>query len=151
MIPDPSQPADLRRQLKAHGVQATKSRVAILSRLAAARPEACSQYDLERDLAEVCDRTTIYRSLLIFEEAGLVHRVPHLGSAARYAQTQPADEGSNTHEHMHFFCESCGRTFCLDEEAKLKLNLPKNLEARDFELLVRGRCESCLYESGSLA
>jgi Fur family ferric uptake transcriptional regulator len=130
--------------LQNHGIRATAIRKAVLQTFEQ-QEGALSQYELEQQLGEWYDRTSIYRALQLFEAQGLVHRVPHLDSVAKYARCFEACEaGHHQDEHLHFLCEQCQTTYCLPRKlGSAQLGLPQGFQAQDMEVLVRGYCSSC--------
>ncbi|HPM29029.1 MAG TPA: transcriptional repressor, partial [Chryseolinea sp.] len=46
------------------------------------------------------------------------------------------------HDHVHFKCEACGQTNCLNIDVPL-IKLPKGYKANEVNLLVQGICDRC--------
>ena len=106
---------------------------------------ALSQKDLEEQLHE-SDRITLYRTLKTFEEKGIIHRVADDSDSIRYALCNEAHchhDHKHADHHVHFKCERCGNTFCLDHVEVPHVNLPKGYTANDFQFLVIGVCKNC--------
>jgi Fur family ferric uptake transcriptional regulator len=79
------------------------------------RQVALSHSDLEEALKENFDRVTIYRTLKTFLENDLIHKVLDDTGAAKYALCNHRPEvPHHDHEHVHFKCEVCGNTNCLE-------------------------------------
>ncbi len=104
---------------------------------------ALSHGDLEKDLEHNFDRVTLYRTLRTFVDKGILHKVIDEGST-KYALCSDACsiEGHN-HQHVHFKCNKCGNTTCIDEIEVPGINLPAGYVAREFNFLVEGVCASC--------
>ncbi|MBN2711400.1 MAG: transcriptional repressor [Planctomycetes bacterium] len=83
---------------------------------------------------------TIYRTLSMFEEFGLVTRIEAIGNRARY--------DADTSRHPHFFCTECGcvKDFHCDEmETIAAPRSAKKLGRVDsVHIHVRGVCNECL-------
>ena len=108
------------------------------------RKIALSHSDLEDALKENFDRVTIYRTLKTFLENDLVHKVLDDTGAAKYALCNHGSaETRHDHEHVHFKCEKCGNTRCLEEISLPKVSLPKGYELREMSLLIQGVCNKC--------
>jgi Fur family ferric uptake transcriptional regulator len=134
----------VRTTLARHGIRATPIRKAVLHALEA-QSGALSQYELEQQLGEQYDRTSIYRALQLFEDKGLVHRVPHLDSVVKYARCfEACAPAQHQDEHLHFLCERCQTTFCLPRTFEPAAGaLPQGFRVDDMEVLLRGLCADC--------
>lgn len=136
--------ADLAGRLRARGLRATPQREQVLAavrRLGHATPEQISESVPDVDL------TTIYRTLELLEELGLV-RHAHLGHGA--PSYRPAED-----QHIHVVCHACGAV--VDADAKLVDPLADSLLADGGFVLDRshftvfGRCRDCAAEQNSPA
>jgi Fur family ferric uptake transcriptional regulator len=125
------------------GMRRTSPRQAVLELLHQS-PVALSHQHLEEQLNGQVDRVTIYRILSAFEEKGLVHRILDPEGQPLYALCS-SDCGAGHHhdEHLHFHCDDCGGTYCLDTVAMPQLKLPKGFQMRETRIDVRGRCPKC--------
>lgn len=128
--------AELTAALRGRGLRATPQReqvYAVVRRLGHATPERISEALPEVDL------TTVYRTLELLEELGLV-RHTHLDHRA--PAYRPADD-----DHVHVVCHECGDV--VDLPAAIADDLERRLrDERGFELdrahlAVFGRCASC--------
>ncbi|MGH3147320.1 MAG: Fur family transcriptional regulator [Rubrobacter sp.] len=80
---------------------------------------------------------TVYRTLDLFSELGLVRRLD-LGDRPRY-------ELAEDHHH-HLICEDCGSVAEFEQcplDPRLLAGLAEGFEARSHSLEVFGRCSSC--------
>jgi Fur family ferric uptake transcriptional regulator len=108
------------------------------------RKVALSHADLEDTLKDNFDRVTIYRTLKTFLENDLVHKVLDDTGAAKYALcNHSSNEPHHDHEHVHFKCEKCGNTSCLDEISLPRITLPKGYQPKEMNLLIQGICNNC--------
>lgn len=108
------------------------------------RSVALSHADLEEALKENFDRVTIYRTLKTFLDSDLIHKVLDDSGTAKYALCHhSAEEPHHDHEHVHFKCEICGKTNCIEEISLPKINLPEGYQAKEMNLLVQGVCKYC--------
>jgi Fur family ferric uptake transcriptional regulator len=132
----------LREILKDHQLRTTTCREDVLSAFID-KKNALSHGDLEGLLGENYDRVTIYRTLKTFLEKGIVHKVLD-EEGMRYAlcTTQCSDE-KHQHDHVHFKCNICGQTNCLENLHIPHVNLPKGYQAATFNLLIQGTCAKC--------
>ena len=82
------------------------------------------QSDLERKFPQY-DRATMYRTLLSFLYAGIVHRINNETGVASYGLCHDTcSPNQRNHNHIHFKCDNCGKIGCLDEEAVPQFLLP---------------------------
>ena len=126
--------------LRARGLRATGSRMAILEHLTL-HPEPQSASELSRRLGEGHgDQATIYRNLKRLSAVGLVEVVTIAEGIPRYA---PADEVPRVgHGHPHFVCGECWRIECLPN-VELNGRDPWNRSLRHAMVQVRGACPDC--------
>lgn len=129
--------------LKRHNLRVTQSRLAVF-RVFQDNSFALSQPDIEKKLETQCDRVTIYRILESFIDSGIIHRVPDNDGKQKFALCDNCDAHEHTDEHLHFKCNRCGKTECLETISLPKVNLPKGYVIKAWNLLVTGVCNSCL-------
>lgn len=130
--------------LQEHKIRKTGCREEILNEFFS-HSHALSQPDLEKAVGEEFDRVTIYRTLTLFLEKGLIHKVLDDSGAMKYALCPSAcgEDGHHHHEHVHFKCVKCGMTLCLDHVEIPKLTLPEGFSMVETDLLVQGICSQC--------
>ncbi|WP_304516628.1 Fur family transcriptional regulator [Cecembia rubra] len=130
--------------LQEHKLRITSCRKEVLKTFLY-KKSALSHSDLEDILKESFDRVTIYRTLKTFLETDLIHKVLDDSGATKYALCAHGHDGhhSHDHEHVHFKCEKCGRTICIDEVSLPKVKLPDGFLGKEVNLLVTGICNKC--------
>ena len=94
------------------------------------------------------DRVTLYRTLNTLTGAGLVHAVQGLEGVWRFCAHDPEHRGCPGN-HPHFLCLSCGRMICLPDQKLPYVEVPADIEVKGKQLLVYGRCASCVRSSRS--
>jgi Fur family ferric uptake transcriptional regulator len=105
---------------------------------------ALSHSDIEKKAGEKFDRVTVYRTLQIFLEKGLIHNIPTADNSIRYALCKDnCSGGHHQDDHVHFICNACGSTVCLEEVNVPAIKLPRGFVAEQVEMLVSGVCKSC--------
>ena len=135
--------ASLPDLLKQHGIRQTRSRLDILGQFAS-REHALSQPDLEKALGASYDRVTIYRTLTLYLKKGLLHQVLDDTGAMKYALCKSVCGIDNHHhDHVHFKCDQCGQTMCLNEVHIPAISLPNGFRVREKNLLMTGVCGNC--------
>ena len=131
--------------LKDHNLRVTSCRRDVLKSFIK-RQEALSHSDLEEKLKADFDRVTIYMTLKTFLEYDLIHKVLDDSGATKYALcVHEHSEGSHhhQHDHVHFKCEKCGKTNCIEEISLPVVNLPSGYVSKDVSLLIQGVCNKC--------
>lgn len=129
--------------LKRHQLSNTDSRRAVLEAFLKTE-NALTHQDIERNTQERFDRVTIYRTLQTFIDKGIVHTIPSADSGTRYALCREnCSEGHHHDNHVHFICDACGRTTCLDDVAIPSVSLPKGYKVSKIDMVVNGICAEC--------
>ena len=105
---------------------------------------ALSHSDIEKKAGEKFDRVTVYRTLQVFLEKGLIHSIPTADNSIRYALCkEDCSSGQHQDDHVHFICNNCGNTVCLQDVAIPSIRLPKGFVTQQVDMLVSGTCKSC--------
>ena len=129
--------------LKDNGLSVTSGRKKILE-LFLLQDGALSHSDIEKRAGEKFDRVTVYRTLQVFLEKGIIHSIPTADNSIRYALCKDnCSEGHHHDDHVHFICNTCGSTVCLEAVTIPPIKLPKGFIAQQVEMLVSGVCKSC--------
>ena len=120
----------------------TDSRKKILS-LFLNHKDALAHADIEKNAGEKFDRVTIYRTLQTFVEKGIVHTIPTADNAILYALCKYCDEEHHHDDHMHFVCQDCQTTICLDDVVSPQIKLPDGYMAENVQVVINGVCKNC--------
>ena len=105
---------------------------------------AVSHGDIEKKAADRFDRVTIYRTLQTFVDRGLVHTIPTADNSIRYASCKDdCRKGKHQDHHIHFICDKCRHTYCLDDVVTPEIHLPRGYTATHVEVVVEGVCKDC--------
>lgn len=132
----------LSKLLEHFGVRMTPVRYLLYQALEKATI-AMSLSDLEVELRTV-DKSSIFRNLQLFLEAGLIHQIQDGSGIAKYAVSQ-VEESDLPTTHAHFTCRKCAETICL-EGITLdldQLSLPEGYQADGYTLILKGICPHC--------
>lgn len=132
--------ASLAEVLRARGLRLTAQRQLILEAVYAldhATPEQV--HHAVTEVAAGVNITTIYRTLELLEELGLVTHT-HLSHGS------PTYHAAGRHQHVHLVCRSCGAV--QEVEPALMQPLAEQLEARGFlvdigHVALFGVCKGC--------
>ena len=126
--------------LTSHGVRPTSGRILVARALAEAdRPLTMSE--LEDKLVTI-DKSGIFRALTVFREHHVVH-VIESAEGARYELCFADVRGMDDDRHVHFHCEHCHRTLCLEQVPVPNVALPDGFVVHGASHVVEGICADC--------
>jgi Fur family peroxide stress response transcriptional regulator len=133
--------ADFVDACRREGVKATHQRVEILRELAGTRehPDAETIYVGVRRRIPTISLDTVYRTLRMLEEKGVIARVGSITDRARF--------DANNEQHHHFVCTECGLVRDLHDGISTGLTPPTEASQIGSVDCVyvefRGRCSKC--------
>jgi Fur family ferric uptake transcriptional regulator len=105
---------------------------------------ALAHSDIEKRTGEKFDRVTIYRTLQTFVEKGIIHTIPTADNSVLYALCKDECTSGHHHDnHVHFVCDNCNVTYCLDSVVTPEVHLPTGFKPKQMDLLVTGICKNC--------
>ncbi len=117
--------------LKTHQLRVTDTRIKVLS-LFLKKKSALSHAEIEKSLGKSS-----------FQDSGIVHKIPDDSGIVKYALCDHCDSGHHHHQHIHFKCEVCSKTECLDENHLPEFTVPSGYLIKNADLLVQGVCKNC--------
>ncbi len=129
--------------LKRNGLSVTDSRKKILELFLDAQG-ALAHADIENNAAANFDRVTVYRTLQTFVEKGIIHQIPTTDNSILYALCKHnCQQGEHHDNHVHFICNNCDKTFCLDDVLVPAVKLPEGFTPSQAAMVVTGVCGDC--------
>lgn len=129
--------------LKKNGLSITDSRMKILE-LFCSNEGALAHADIEKNTDAAFDRATVYRTLQTFVDKGIIHQIPTTENGVLYALCKHDCAQGNHHDnHVHFVCNNCEKTFCLDDVTVPEVKLPKGFTPSEAAMVVNGICGDC--------
>lgn len=129
--------------LKQSQLSVTDSRMKILE-LFTKHNKALSHADIEHMSSKNFDRVTVYRTLQTFVDKGIIHTIPTADNSVMYALCkETCTVGHHHDDHVHFICDECGNTYCLEKINVPKVTVPKGFSAHQVNVLVNGVCKNC--------
>lgn len=132
----------IKQILKQHKLRHTQCRSDILDQFMGT-DHARSHHDIESELRQF-DRVTIYRTLRTFLDKGLIHKIPDDEGNTRYALCpDKCTTHEHHHEHLHFKCEKCGLTTCMEHYEIPEINVPPGFQLKEVTVLALGICDKC--------
>lgn len=134
---------EVHQLLKKHSIRQTTTREAVLN-VMFSKNYAVSHAEIEKEMGAKFDRVTIYRTLNAFLENGLVHKVLDSEGGIKYAVCQHEHQADkHTDNHLHFKCNKCHQTLCLEDHYIPNIATPKNYTINSLNILAEGVCEKC--------
>ena len=123
------------------GVRATHQRAEILRELAGSQehPDAETIHRRVRQRIPTISLDTVYRTLRLLEDKGVIARVGSVRDRARY--------DANTDRHHHFVCTACGMIGDFYSDAMDRLPVPREVSemgsVEGVYVELRGICRDC--------
>ncbi len=136
--------AEILQKLKESELRTTAIRKDVLQLFLEQKGTALSSKEIENAL-ENPDRITLYRTLKVFEQNGVIHQAMDGSGTLKYALCVDDCSVHDHHdEHAHFHCLECGKTICLEGHIDSKVKVPKGFSIRHMHLVIEGQCSDCL-------
>ena len=130
--------------LEEHHIKPTANRLIVLRTLdGAGRPMSLTE--LEHKILTI-DKSGIFRTLSLFREQHLVHVIEDGGDGVRYELCHSHDNEVDDDLHVHFYCEQCQQTYCLDHIPVPGIELPEGFVMSSVNYMVKGICPHCAYK-----
>jgi len=135
---------DFQDLLKANGLKITKQRDAILETIFTTKKHFTPE-ELNRGVAEKFPHlkvgiATIYRTLLLLENKGIVTSISFGANGKKY------EYGKKAH-HDHMICNDCGKLIEFYDETienqQIKIAEKNNFKIRTHSMQIYGICEKC--------
>jgi len=124
--------------LKRFGLSKTAIREDVLNLLFKS-DEALSPKELEEKLEGSVDRVTLYRTLKLFDEKKMIHKVILEDQTSKYVLVNP-DKGT---QHPHFHCLVCNKVVCLPNSPLPSCQLPVGFSVQSQSTIIEGTCQRC--------
>ncbi|MDY5969688.1 MAG: transcriptional repressor [Bacteroidales bacterium] len=128
-------------RLKAKGVHATANRLLVYDAFTGLHnPVSLSALET---LLPTMDKSSIFRAVRLFLKHDVLHAIDDGTKQVKYEICPSQNECDATQRHIHFYCERCGQTFCLDDISIPTVELPESYAAHSINYIVKGTCPSC--------
>ncbi len=133
-------------KLEMKGVRPTANRILVYKELAThGRPLTLA--DIESAMPQM-DKSSIFRVMTLFLEHDVVHTFTDGRGVANYELCGSSTVCHKTDGHMHFYCETCQQSFCLDDIPLPDIVLPEGFEPHSASFVIKGRCPQCRERNG---
>lgn len=135
----------LAQKLRDAQQSSTKARTVVFSALDGQEPMTMSE--LVKRVGNNIDRASVYRTIKLFEELGIVHKL-------QIGWKYKLELSDDFHDHHHHIaCVKCGKIFPIHEDERLELLIHSLAKSQNFKLLthqleLRGICATCNDSNG---
>lgn len=132
---------DSARVLKEAGIRATHQRVEVYREVTRSddHPDAETVYERVRKRVPTISLDTVYRTLWMLEEKGLISTLNQQKGRVRF--------DGNADPHHHFICTRCGMVADFENDEFDRLEVPEEVrrigDVTMVQVLVRGLCPEC--------
>ena len=132
---------DIEIRLEKKGIKATANRITVYRALASAHvPVTLSM--LEEALVTM-DKSSIFRVLTLFLEHDVVHAFEDGRGVLHYELCGNEGHCDLSDSHLHFYCESCQKSYCLDDVHLPEISLPQGFTSHSISFVIKGICPHC--------
>ena len=132
---------DYEQILSREGIRVTAIRLLVLKAVYNQIDGAFSLQDV-LDIMETADQSSVFRTLTLFAEKGLLHLIDDGSGVQKYCVCRCEDHHHH-HGHIHFSCTVCHKTFCLTEVPIPSVPVPQGFEVQESEYIIKGVCPKC--------
>ena len=104
--------------------------------------KAFSLTDLETEL-ETVNKSTIFRTLSLFHDNLLIHTIDDGSGSMKYSICSDTCMCTVGELHVHFNCNRCKNTFCLESISIPPIQLPDKFLLESVNFVMKGMCNEC--------
>ena len=132
---------DMISRLESKGIRPTANRILVMKTLMGAQnPQRLS--NLERKTGSM-DKSSIFRTLTLFLEHDVVHAFEDGRGVLCYELCEEKGACDHHDGHIHFYCESCQRSFCMEDIHIPSFELPEGFYPHSISFVIKGECPDC--------
>lgn len=132
---------DIISRLESKGVRPTANRILVMKTLMGEQnPQSLS--NLERKMVSM-DKSSIFRTLTLFLEHDVVHAFEDGRGVLCYELCEEKGACDHHDGHIHFYCESCQRSFCMEDIHIPSFELPEGFYPHSISFVIKGECPDC--------
>lgn len=133
--------ANLEQKLENRNIKPTSVRMLIFKTMFDFN-KAFSLTDLETELKTV-NKSTIFRTLTLFHDNLLIHTIDDGSGSMKYSICSDTCMCNVGDLHVHFNCNRCKNTFCLESISIPPIQLPENFLLENINFVMKGICNKC--------
>lgn len=132
---------DMISRLESKGIRPTANRILVMKTLMGEQnPQSLS--NLERKMVSM-DKSSIFRTLTLFLEHNVVHAFEDGRGVLCYELCEEKGACNHHDGHIHFYCESCQRSFCMEDIHIPSFELPEGFYPHSISFVIKGECPDC--------
>jgi len=132
---------DMISRLESKGIRPTANRILVMKALMGEQnPQSLS--NLERKMVSM-DKSSIFRTLTLFLEHDVVHAFEDGRGVLCYELCEEKGACDHHDGHIHFYCESCQRSFCMEDIHIPSFELPEGFYPHSISFVIKGECPDC--------
>ena len=132
---------DMISRLESKGIRLTANRILVMKTLMGEQnPQSLS--NLERKMVSM-DKSSIFRTLTLFLEHDVVHAFEDGRGVLCYELCEEKGACDHHDGHIHFYCESCQRSFCMEDIHIPSFELPEGFYPHSISFVIKGECPDC--------
>lgn len=132
---------DMISRLESKGIRPTANRILVMKTLMGEQnPQSLS--NLERKMLSM-DKSSIFRTLTLFLEHDVVHAFEDGRGVLCYELCEEKGACDHHDGHIHFYCESCQRSFCMEDIHIPSFELPEGFYPHSISFVIKGECPDC--------
>lgn len=128
-------------RLEHKGIKPTANRILVLKTLA--REHRPMSLSVMESLMLSMDKSSIFRVLTLFLEHDMVHAFEDGRGVLNYELCGSDGACHHNDSHIHFYCESCQQSFCLEDIAVPHFTLPEGFCVHSLSFVIKGECPTC--------
>lgn len=129
------------KRLEDKGIKPTSNRILVFKTLACETQPMSLSY-LERRMVTM-DKSSIFRTLTLFLEHDVVHAFEDGRGILNYELCEEDGKCDHHDGHIHFYCESCQRSFCMEDIRIPSFELPVGFYPHSVSFVIKGECPEC--------
>ena len=132
---------DIISRLESKGIRPTANRILVMKTLMGEQnPQSLS--NLERKMVSM-DKSSFFRTLTLFLEHDVVHAFEDGRGVLCYELCEEKGACDHHDGHIHFYCESCQRSFCMEDIHIPSFELPEGFYPHSISFVIKGECPDC--------
>lgn len=132
---------EILERLDKKGIKPTANRVLVYRALTeSSRPQSLSGLE---DALVTMDKSSIFRVLTLFLEHDVVHGFEDGRGVLHYELCGSDGECNMADSHLHFYCESCRESYCLEDIHLPHIDLPQGFTSHSVSFVIKGECPRC--------
>lgn len=137
---------NLKEELKKKGYKLTPQRRAIVDTIIANEGKHLTAEEIYDEVKIVCPEiglATVYRTILLLEEMGIVYKLDLNDGCSRYELAHI----NETHRHHHLVCNNCGKVIEVQddllEDLEVQIEKVYKFKILDHSVKFFGVCDCC--------